>query len=149
MLSGLLLLVTGILFVYLGGRNVFQYRDATRWPTGKGVIIRSETKALEHAENSSTVIADIEYEYKVSGVRFTGTQIYLGTTRNSLSLFSQQVVRQFPVGREVTVHYNPAQTAVSFLETDAVIHVFILPAAGLVLALSGFFLLALTLSRWD
>lgn len=151
MLSGLLLLVTGIFFVYFEGRNVFHERAAVRWPTSKGVIVRSEKKALEDTENDNraTMIADIEYEYKVSGVLFNGTQIYLGTTRNSLSLFSSKVAQQYPVGQEVTVHYNSTQPTESFLEPGITDFVFIMLLAGPVMAVSGFIILAFVFSRID
>jgi hypothetical protein len=125
--------------------------QAHRWPTAAGTITSSEveTETGDHDERRVRLhSAAITYTYEVGGKSYESDQIELGGTRetNRPGEFERLVAR-YPMGKRVTVYYDPDDPATATLEPGALGGIFnmAMVAGGFVLV--GGILVALTF--WD
>jgi Protein of unknown function (DUF3592) len=121
-LGGILLAVA-----VLGGLGFFLYRrsrmrDAAKqaaqtWFDTTGVVISSAIQ-VKRTGRSRSEIPVVIYQYQVDGRPYVGKVIKAGDQFFSVRLYgdAQKTVERYPVGAQVTVHYNPADPAQSALE---------------------------------
>lgn len=117
--------VVGILFllVFIGFHR--QAVAARRWPTINGRIVssaihqfqkRRERTIRGRSSMQTMYMPIVEYAYSVGGRDFTSRSIWDGTEVSGSQSYAQSIVQRYPVGRTITVHYNPADPAKSALE---------------------------------
>ncbi len=87
------------------------------WPTTEGVVKRSEQKSrfsgrLDYA-------ARVEYQFAVDGKVYSSTQIRTRGTSTRHEFDSADVVKRYPVGRKVSVYFNPDAPQEAYLEAGA------------------------------
>ena len=149
-----LLITTAILLAFLGLGGYLVQRGvqsldtalkSTTWPTTQGIVTRSTVRefASDVRENgrvvpnrkSRTYSPDIEYRYTVGGLELTGTRISIEDASIGTRASSQTLVDEYPVGRAVTVSYEPVQPSNSVLEPGNWLGTYrwFLPGAALVL----------------
>ncbi len=131
--GGLFALI-GLMILGFGIREYFKAQASTGWPSVEGVVLRSEMD-VDHSSSSSggsstTYGADVAYEYQQGGTRRTGDRVEFGEISTGDSSDAQQVLDRYPVGREVTVYYNPEDPADSVLEPGVSGSTFFLPLFG-------------------
>ncbi len=68
------------------------------------------------SDDRSWYSTDIRYEYIVSGETFTGSRISFADASSQDLRSIQGVTHRYPVGGEVTVHYDPVDISSSVLE---------------------------------
>lgn len=101
-------------------------RQAARWPTARGTIVRSEVglrpinasdaqrhetnRLVGEAEYLRDEIPVVVYEFDVAGARHRGQRF------NSLANSVAEALAMYPLGREVTVHYRPENPADCFVD---------------------------------
>lgn len=115
------------------------------WPTAPGRITGSVVAASEWTMRSrsgtrhrTVYTPQIQYEYAAGGRTYSGDRVSFGQSGSSGSQgFAQQVVDRYPLGREVSVHYNPSAPDESVLEAGLPGVVFLPIVVGLVLLLIG------------
>ena len=114
---------------------------AVGFPTTFGTVTHSSVKISSDSEGTS-YHPEIRYEYALDGARFIGDR-YRYTFSTSGKKSAEQAVAVHPVGRTVTVYYNPADPSDSVLQPgmeggDLLVGLFLLPF-NLVAVGSGWF----------
>ncbi len=114
-----LLLVPTTCLGWLIGGEIDKALSAPNWPTTTGVIIGSKvgtsTTGGGSVPRSTQSVAIVEFEYEVNGTEYYSPVVnILGVGHEDPSA----VVARYPVGAEVTVHYDPDNPAEATLETD-------------------------------
>ena len=121
---------------------------AARWPTTTGTILSSVAEArrtLVPSGRGQTVTVwspVVEYSYRAQGRDYHGTRLAFGADVAGAQALAEETVARYPVGREVTVHFDPANPAFAVLEPRVT---FAWPTLLLTIA---FFAAALFFSGW-
>jgi hypothetical protein len=95
---------------------------AARWPTTTGTILSSVAEARRTLvsrgrEQTVTVWSPVvEYSYRAQGRDYHGTRLAFGGDAAGAQAFAEETVARYPVGREVTVHFDPANPSFAVLE---------------------------------
>jgi hypothetical protein len=120
---------------------------ASDFPTTSGRIIRSIPKAPPRVQGKRRYRWTIVFRYSVDGQEWTGEQVSFGTViLGNGSRQAHQLTAEFPVGKEVTVFYNPSAPGQAvlrpgFLPDHLLAALFLTPfhviGAGLLLAAVG------------
>ena len=119
-------------FVTLWALMVFGMQRAAararQWPTAPGRVETSDVQSYQvrsrsTGESSASWKAkswpNIVYGYDVAGVHYRGDKIsYFGSGSNSEDI-ARKVTKRFPVGTQLTVHYNPDNPAESAIDPRA------------------------------
>ena len=86
---------------------------ARNWPSTSGVVVRSEVEEVTSSSDSSTgsLMPFVMYRYSVAGQHYHARQIKLGMTSGGSLRAAEKQIAPFPVGKTVTVHYDPEQPA--------------------------------------
>jgi hypothetical protein len=94
-----------------------------RWSSAPGRIVVSASAARAvsrgDADSNDTELrnfAGIEYEYAVAGRTYRGTRVSIGENMGNFEV--AETIARYPVGKAVTVYYNPAKHEQSVLERD-------------------------------
>ena len=103
-----------------------QVRGAARWPQVAGKIVASTTQAravktfdddlADQQSEEQRNFANVVYEYVVGGQTLTNNRVSIGEDLGD-SEVAEQVAR-YPVGKAVTVYYNPRNPKEAVLERD-------------------------------
>ncbi|URA10322.1 DUF3592 domain-containing protein [Thermospira aquatica] len=98
----------GALLIVLGLNTLFKAFSTYFWSSTQGKILVSQVGFVDRfkRENDSFYF-DISYEYSVDGKLYTNSKVFLGQYGSSISNWIQKVVDRYPVGKEVSVYYNP------------------------------------------
>src|SRR5687767_1078844 len=107
--------VFGLIFSAVGGgilcwtaANFVDALASRRWPQARGTIIASKLHRSRDAEGGHTYRPDVSYRYAVKGREFVASRTRFG---DRLELgwagLADRVVRRYPVGAAILVHYNP------------------------------------------
>jgi len=122
LLFGAILLVIGIPFVIIGRVATKRSKTAQAWPTVPGTVMRSEVVTHTDYDSDSNASTSYEpvvaYQYSLMGQVMTGTRIAYGANRFSYKKCAE-ICAGYPVGSQVTVHYNPEKTVDATLEVVA------------------------------
>lgn len=102
----------GVLRLALASKN---------WPTTEGKIIASNViRRREHTREGHQYRSDLEiyYSYSVDNQSYTRQRVFFGDTGYFSELFVDEygIVRRYPAGRTVDVHYDPNDPGRSALE---------------------------------
>ena len=105
---------------------IYKYMEvmqARRWSStpGRIVVSGSEARDVERNDPNSTdtevrTFALIEYEYTVAGRKYRGTRVSIGENMGNFEV--AETIARYPVGKEVTVYYNPNKREQAVLERD-------------------------------
>lgn len=83
-------------------------KTSESWPTSTGVITYSDVN--QTVDDGTTMYsAEINYQFNVENKSFTGNKISLasgGTSTSSLREIKKDL-QKYPIGKEVTVYYDP------------------------------------------
>jgi len=112
---GLLVIFIGLFFclgipiLLSAAKAAGQSIDSLSWPTVEGVITSAQITTTTDSKNNILYNPEIVYAYVVNGQTFTSSNISFNVNSFSTSNFSnaEQIVSLYPVGRTVSVHYNP------------------------------------------
>lgn len=106
--------ITGVFDVFIGYTLWRQVR-AESWPTVSGVVTKSEVES--HSDSDGTTYsAEISFRYQVNGQANESDTWRFGAGSSSDSSEARGVVRRYPVGQPVTVHYDPNDPSSAVLE---------------------------------
>ncbi|KAB2881206.1 DUF3592 domain-containing protein [bacterium] len=113
----------GAAIIIMESRGIDQFLEMREWPTVEAKITSSRV------EGRRAFHPEIIYEYTVSGETYTGTTDMgvpgFGTKANRLNVASTNVVHN-PVGKIITVHYDPQNPSFSQLRIVPTYTAFIL-----------------------
>lgn len=130
-----------------------QVRAASQWPetTGKVVVSMSETRSVKTFDDNRSGgrgeeqrnFAKIVYEYQVSGQKMRASRVSIGEDLGNFEV--EETIARYPVGKIVTVFYNPRRPGEAVLERDlpkgmfgCVVWMVVIGVAGILLAFFGF-----------
>lgn len=109
-LMGWVLLLAGVLSVLWDGWLIGNSVATRSWETTEGLVYSSEivfTTANLGTRSSAFYRPDITYRYRIEGTVYTGNNIYYSDI-SFLSLEAAgKLIDQYPIGRVITVYYNP------------------------------------------
>lgn len=145
------LLLTVVSLAFFGGgcvlgivayRAIQEAQQSLQWPTTTGRITRSGVDVSVHVERSNggdrrrtsrSYSAVIQYEFAVAGRTLTGSRITVISEQFGSKAWAKTTSAKYPVGREVTVSYNPERPDSCVLEPGR------WGGAGFLLILAGTF----------
>ncbi len=106
-------LVAGLALTAYGWRVFQKGRQVRQWPSVPGRIVRAEEISAE-----DDLLPDIRFRYVVDGRDYEGRlQFPAGTA--PMPGFARHQVEKYPLGREVTVYYDPRCPERASLEPGA------------------------------
>ena len=86
------------------------------WPTTNGVILSSELTS-QFRGTSTSYEARIEYEYRVGEQPYKSNKVRTRGAAGQHHSDLAPLVEKFAAGRQIPVHYNPADPSEAYLET--------------------------------
>jgi hypothetical protein len=116
-LLGLFFMAFPVLVAFMFLRDINLARSSATWPTVSGVVTNS--KVVTYSRKGKTRHRfDIAYEFVVSGQSYSGSRVRFGGVGTSKAT-AEDLVKRYPAGSSVTVHYFPDDPAECTLETGA------------------------------
>ncbi len=92
------------------------------WPTVEGNITTSETEKMEGEDTEGIRLVaykpNIRYSYTVSGVQYTSSRISFEGIKTSGKIAAKEMLARYPIGKQITVYYNPRNPQQSTLQTN-------------------------------
>lgn len=114
-LSPLGSLALGAFYLIRFRRLSREMKQSAGWAATTGAIVRSERLTeFDHEGNSYKV--ELQYAYRVGQQDYAGTRITLDDQATGESADADEDLKRFPVGRHVTVYYDPTSPDLSVLE---------------------------------
>jgi hypothetical protein len=117
----------GVFFLVFSLRSQKKTRDSQSWPTTGGQItaasvVTSESAPDDDGRTYPLYYPLVKYEYTLNGQDYTSDRLAFGG-RKTFKRHDQaaQEMAHYPVGKAVTLHYNPADPGEAVLETKQVI----------------------------
>ena len=112
-----LLIVLGVTFLLIFINPVIKFLASSNWPQTEGIITSALMKEKESLFLPMYQVA-VLFDYRVDGQIHHGTRINYGIAANTylFERFAQSVVTRYPVGKTVTVFYNPANVEDEIVE---------------------------------
>lgn len=138
-----LFIVGGLIFLYMGLKNVWAALASKRWPSAVGVVKSSGTETSrsrdsETGETSTMYAARLRVAYEVGGREYETGTVWIGETEASGDSSEAELKRlQYPEGAVVPVYFDPKQPERSALRRGLAADALWLPGAGLGLFLAG------------
>jgi hypothetical protein len=134
----MLLLAVGIAMTGWGVLVVREALDSRSWPTVEGTVIVSETRhvpARESADRRSSYQPEVAVEYEVDGQTLICDRLTFTTISFDRAMLVRELLRPYPVGKKVSVSYDPDDPARSVLDPRLRFTAFLLPAVGAMLTI--------------
>ena len=97
--------------ILYGQYQLHQARQSEQWPVVPGKIVRSFVKS-SISEGETIYSADIKYAYTVQGVEHRSDVVVIG----GHSYGANATVNRYPLGKEVSVSYDPEKPRRAVLE---------------------------------
>lgn len=121
----------------LGLKNIWRGLASPRWPTTEAVV--SQVEMTSHTSRNSreqktttTYHAELEFRYTVNRRTYTTDQVRWGQTLGSGDPTEAVVLAlNYPEGRRVRVHYDPARPEVAVVKPGLTGSAFLLPGAAI------------------
>jgi len=92
------------------------------WPTTEGNIISSRLEEHMFKEYEGDyykdTVAYIRYQYSVNGISYSSSAV----NSTNAPFYPARIGSRYPVGKDVTVHYNPRNPSKAVLETGIVLN---------------------------
>ncbi|WP_162459021.1 DUF3592 domain-containing protein [Desulfosarcina ovata] len=134
--------VAGVVMMAWGGFEIKGSRESGSWPTAQGTISASSvgkrtTRDSNH-RTKTTYYPKVGYHYQVEGRKYSSTRIAFGVGESGGSMkWAQKIVNKYPVGKTVTVYYNPQDPPYGVLESGTTWRSIVLLLAGAVFFIVG------------
>ena len=120
----ILCLTIGVGTIYLGIRDIVYTKSSLYWPHTNGKVVSSSiikstpSRTGNSPAGSLTFQADIEYEYIVKNKTLKNYRISYGDFGSSDESLAKGIVSRYPIGKMVTVYYEPDNPSESVLEPE-------------------------------
>ena len=148
--------IFGIVFMLIGlvisGASSYflaQYKVSETWPSTGGIVVESFIEIDDDGENGNSYYPRVIYEYSVNGARYASQQVKIGFVQSfGTENGANKVLTSYPVGKNVTVYYDPAEPVIAVLErSTSQITPYLYVGGGLFLI--GFFSFSITLFNYN
>ncbi|MEZ6047919.1 MAG: DUF3592 domain-containing protein [Planctomycetaceae bacterium] len=104
-----MLLGFGAFFLFLMARSIRTYldlRQSRNWPSVTGKILRSEV-SRQKTKSDDLFCPDISYEYEINEKKYVGNRLRIIPLDVLDEDEIQEEIERFPLGKEVSVYYDP------------------------------------------
>lgn len=125
---GVLLFVDGLGPFLAGGASL-------EWPTIEGEVISSEI-VTNGGRRTVKYRAAIQYEYSVNGRKYSSDKVTIMPTKGTRDK-AQRQVNKYPVGKTISVHYDPNEPEFAVLEPGRTGYIYLPFILGAVFATIG------------
>jgi len=105
-------------------------RASASWPSVEGRVISSEVTRSTDADGAVSYSPEVTYSYTVENASYTNGRIKFGENAYGNRNKAEEIAANYPVGRTVTVYYEPEQPALSVLEPGVTAGSFIVLCIG-------------------
>ena len=121
LMIGLLVLATAVKF--------YEVHKATNWRSVPGKVLASKSvarrvrtaeshaRAEQGGDLTLRTFAEVRYEYRVDGKRYTSDRVSIGENLGDYQV--AETLARYPVGARVAVFYDPADPGKAVLQKDA------------------------------
>lgn len=142
LMFGVLFAVVGYFVAFHFGKSILDNAKASeKWPAVDGVIARSEVVTSRGDKGETMYAAEVLYKYTVGDREYQCDNVYFGGDyRSSSSSGAYDVVRRYPVGDTVKVHYEPDKPENAVLEPGVTWMSYLVYGIGLVFFIIGLLL---------
>jgi hypothetical protein len=130
-----ILWLMAIAFFLPGVSVLVKASQSSSWPRAAG-FVKDSRVIVVHGGKSDRLKPSIFYVYGVDGRTHTGSVLAFGDDLGE-HRSANDAVSRYPRGASILVHYNPAQPDESVLESGIMPTAFLMPAAGVFIALLG------------
>ena len=117
-------------FAAWSGRLGFLAASAKSWPSVPGKVVSSSVQPTQRR----SARARITYVYRVGAQELTGHTLYFGDSIEGNAAIAADLVKAWPVGKEVAVFHHPGQPQLCCLEARADQRVWLFLGGSLLLA---------------
>lgn len=150
------IVVLGIYMMYSGFAWISLAIESESWPVSEGVVQKSYVESSLSTTSSSSAIPIqnrqtytsvlhsevISYQFHVDGKKYFGNKLTLSPkSQSGDSAYAQALVRQYPEGSVVKVHYRPGDPTFSVIQPGIAEGAWFLPSFGAVAFMLGIMLL--------
>lgn len=130
---GVLVGLLGVALAVGGGRVFYRAWASERWPQVQGTV-KASSVDTQRTKRSALFVPRVRYDYAVGGQSFSSEVLAFTNVASGDSSEAHDVVRRYPVGASVAVHYSPDEPQLACLECGrAGVADGVVMAAGLVL----------------
>jgi len=114
-----LLIIAGLMWLGYGVMLYRKHKKAAQWTSVPGTIIESSISEIT-IKLTPGMRFNLKYEYRVDDRSYTGSRLTLVDTMDYPATASnrttvENLVAQYPVGKNVQVYFNPNDPQQSFL----------------------------------
>ena len=135
----------GLMAIFIGMQEIIGAYSSKGWPSVMGTVIRSKVLVSKSSTSSSGQLSrtetsytpDVAYRYVVDGTTIKNDNIRYGLATNKY--ISENLVKQYPVGKEVKIFYNPGNPKQSVLQPGYFGGLLLMPILGLLATSAGLF----------
>lgn len=107
----------GFVILSFGATNLARDYRSLHWPSTQGIIMSaSMTQIRQFGSHKSYFSADVQYDYQVGGVSYTGSQVSFGGFWGRSESHARQILDRYPKGKQVAVFYAPDKPEAAVLE---------------------------------
>ena len=116
-ITALILIPIGLLLVVISLLFGSKQRASQDWPSVTGAVVNSYVEEYRDADQSPSYYARVVYQYAVDGELYASQQVSFGIVKSYAGQNgASKALQAYPVGKEVTVYYDPADPAEAVLE---------------------------------
>jgi len=112
---GIFLLV-GVGLTFWGWNILQNARASAAWPTADGVVTRSQVSHSTDAEGGDSYQPQVTYKYSANNLSYENDTIKFGENSYSSRKKADEIAATYPIGKNVTVYYDPEKPDRSVLE---------------------------------
>ena len=135
---GWIMILAGAVALYFGVVSLQRAKESVSWPTVQGVIEESRVERdRSDARKDATYLQKICYSFEVEGAKHSGTRVAYGDYSSSDLSHAQGIVDRYPVGKQVSVYYQPGKPDECLLEPGVTAQAWFMPGFGLTLLVGG------------
>jgi hypothetical protein len=108
----------GYLLYKRNQQSMSERQSAQNWASTTGTIMMSSVQTSHSATGGSSVYPVIVYQYEVNGKTYQSQSVHAGDKYLKVNIAgqAQKTVDKYPIGKQVTVYYNPNDPAECALE---------------------------------
>ena len=139
---GVVFSVVGVMFVFIGYFFVKGAKKVEKWVATKGVVVDSKVVSHPDLDNNQAMFAPvITYRFKVGEDEYTSSDYGFMDLSYDNPRKAERIAKKYPVGKEITVYYNPEKPYKAVLVKKSNFLIYIPLFLGCLFALIGFAIL--------
>ena len=138
-LAAFIFLVVGAGLSFWGWNILQNAKASTSWPTAQGQIIKSEVTRSRDGEGHDSYSPEVTYTYLAKKRAYKSYAIKFGENSYDNKSMSEKIAAAYPVGKKVSVYYNPEDPDNSVLEQGVTIGSYIVLGIGVLFVAIGLF----------